>query len=513
MTPHDLIAAFEDLADAPDGVKRLRELILRLAVRGKLVPESASDESVSNLLRRLESAKSKASASMGIRRIRPLTPVGAVTPHDIPCGWTWCRLGDLAYPQAGFAFKSTGFNEVGEGRPLIRIRDVLAGRTTTYYSGEYREEFVVRPGDFLIGMDGNFNIGRWQGPQALLNQRVTRLLWFSDSVCSNFVVIALQERLNELQGTKAYTTVQHLSGKQIEDAEIPLPPLAEQHRIVARVDELMGRLDRLEAARTTRDEVRRAARDAALAALRDAEDTEAVEAAWGRIAREMDTLFTDPEDVGPLRQALLQLGVTGRLDQLEDAPLLPLNDLVDPDRPVAYGVLVPGPDVEGGVPLVRIADLDPVRPPVMPEKCISADVAAQYPRVRIRGDELLLGVVGSIGKVGYARKEWAGAVVARAVVRIATNSRMKRMFLLRVLQGPQAQGYFREATRTLAQPTLNVGLIRQLPVPVPSLADQERVVATMDTLMALCDALEARLTAARDLQAQFAAAAVHHLDV
>lgn len=149
----------------------------------------------------------------------------------------------------------------------------------------------------------------------------------------------------------------------------------------------------------------------------------------------------------------------------------------------------------------------------MPEKCISADVAAQYPRVRIRGDELLLGVVGSIGKVGYARKEWAGAVVARAVVRIATNSRMKRMFLLRVLQGPQAQGYFREATRTLAQPTLNVGLIRQLPVPVPSLADQERVVATMDTLMALCDALEARLTAARDLQAQFAAAAVHHLDV
>jgi type I restriction enzyme S subunit len=87
---------------------------------------------------------------------------------------------------------------------------------------------------------------------------------------------------------------------------LPLPPLAEQHRIVARVDELMGLLDRLEAARATRDEVRRAARDAALADLRDAPDADAVEAAWARIAGAMHELFADPDDVAPLRQAVLQ---------------------------------------------------------------------------------------------------------------------------------------------------------------------------------------------------------------
>ena len=91
------------------------------------------------------------------------------------------------------------------------------------------------------------------------------------------------------------------------------PPLPEQHRIVAKVDALMALLDRLEAAKAERETTRAALRDSALAALRDAPDTEAVEAAWTRIAERMDDLFADPADVVPLRQTILQLAVRGKL--------------------------------------------------------------------------------------------------------------------------------------------------------------------------------------------------------
>jgi type I restriction enzyme S subunit len=552
MTPHDLIAAFETLAEAPDGVKRLRELVLQLAVRGKLVPQDPADEPASVLLERI-------AVGGGARGARGSATLDRVElPHDVPACWTWCRLGELANPQAGFAFQSSFFNEVGDGVPLIRIRDVLRGTTATYYSGEYRAEFLVEEGDYLIGMDGNFNIGRWNGGRALLNQRVSRLQWYTPEVVPAFIVVALQHRIDSLQGEKAYTTVQHLSGKQISNAEIPLPPLAEQHRIVARVDELMGLLDRLEAARNARERTRAALRDAALAALREADTPEEVEVAWQRVAEQMDDLFTDPADVTPLRQAILQLAVRGKLvpqdpadepasvlleriaaekarlvkeGEIRKTEALPpvsgdevpfevpvtwawtrLDELVDAERPVSYGVLVPGPDVQEGVPLVRVADLHPASPLARPEKTISEAVAAEYQRVVLRGDEVLVCVVGSIGKIGVAHPNWRGAVVARAVARFGVVQQFSRGFVVGMLLASSAQGYFQRATRSMAQPTLNVGLLRRLPVPTPPLAEQHRIVAKVDELMGVLDNFEQRLANQRDLHDAFAAAAVHHLD-
>ena len=101
--------------------------------------------------------------------------------------------------------------------------------------------------------------------------------------------------------------------------------------------------------------------------------------------------------------------------------------------------------------------------------------------------------------------------MARAVARFAAGPSVAKGFLVAVLSSPHAQDYFTTATRTLAQPTLNISLIRQLPVPLPPLAEQHRIVARVDELMALCDRLESRLAAAREAQTALAAAAVHHI--
>ena len=168
------------------------------------------------------------------------------------------------------------------------------------------------------------------------------------------------------------------------------------------------------------------------------------------------------------------------------------DDLIEPAKPISYGVLVPGPDVDRGVPFVRIADLSLTDPPAKPEKSISTQVDAQYQRTRLEGGEILMGVVGSIGKLGVAPLTWAGANIARAICRIVPVSFVNKDFVLLLLQSAFMRASFAVDTRTLAQPTLNVSLIRSSATPLPPAAEQSRIVTRVDELMRLCDALEVK---------------------
>lgn len=187
------------------------------------------------------------------------------------------------------------------------------------------------------------------------------------------------------------------------------------------------------------------------------------------------------------------------------------DDLIDPEYPIAYGVLVPGPDVADGVPFVRIADLDLVAPPHKPEKSISPEVDRQFERTRIRGGEILMGVVGSIGKLGIAPESWAGANIARAICRLVPSEHVSTDYIIWLLQSDLMRKQFLGDTRTLAQPTLNVGLIRSAATPLPPLAEQHRIVAKVDELMALCDRLEAQQANAESAHAQLVQALLNSL--
>ena len=121
---------------------------------------------------------------------------------------------------------------------------------------------------------------------------------------------------------------------------------------------------------------------------------------------------------------------------------------------------------------------------------MSAQIDRQYSRTRLRGDEVLIGVVGSIGKVGIAPATWAGANIARAVCRIVPSPENDRAYLAAVLTAAATQQYFQEATRTLAQPTLNVAQLAQTPIPVPPLAEQHHIVAELDALQGEVAALK-----------------------
>ncbi len=151
---------------------------------------------------------------------------------------SWARrtLGDVLSVQNGYAFDSKAFGAVGF--PLIRIRDLKAGVSTeTRYGAEFDPKYVVNAGDFLIGMDGEFGCYEWNGEPALLNQRVCRLQGFAQALEPRFLFYGINAHLKAIEEVTGYTTVKHLSSKQILGIKMPVPPRDEQRRIVAILDE------------------------------------------------------------------------------------------------------------------------------------------------------------------------------------------------------------------------------------------------------------------------------------
>ncbi len=162
-------------------------------------------------------------------------------------GWEIRKLGDVLKVQNGYAFNSKQFT-TETGTPLIRIRDIKEGiGTETNFKGPYDKKYEVKAGDFLIGMDGEFGCYEWKGDKALLNQRVCRLQEFSNRLHSRFLFYGINKYLKAIENVTAFATVKHISSKQIEAIEFPLPPLPEQQRIVAILDEAFAAIAKAKA--------------------------------------------------------------------------------------------------------------------------------------------------------------------------------------------------------------------------------------------------------------------------
>lgn len=546
------------LVDAPKGMRNLRGLILELAVRGKLVQQEINDEPIDKLLRRLAEDEAQLFEAGQIRRRKPLAPIAeADWRFDPPEGWRWVRLEDLAFPQAGFAFKSVGFNDVGHGLPLIRIRDVGQRSSGTFYAGSYRSEFIVENGDYVVSMDGEFRVAPWEGGAALLNQRVTRLIFFGAETARRFIAISLQARLLELQGTKAYTTVDHLSGRQIAEALICLPPVAEQHRIVAKVDELMTMCDRLEARQGNAESVHIQLVQALLDSLTQAADAEDFAASWRRLAEHFNILFTTEASIDALKHALLQIAVMGKLvphdpsdesvadllarvsaskDQYLEVNGLRRQKALEPKSASEPPFEVPAGwewrtvddvlHVTGGVtlgrklggrrtlsrPYLRVANVQRGRLEMDHVKYIDVpyDEVEKY---TLKNGDLLITEGGDWDKVGRTaiwRDELPECLHQNHVFRARTMSAdLDPRWVEIYLNSKAARDYFSGSSKqTTNLASINMTQLRACAFPVLPLTEQKRIVAKVDQLMALCDQLKDRLKHAWQVHENLAKALV-----
>ena len=157
-----------------------------------------------------------------------------------------CKLSEVITIQNGYAFASKKFT-AEEGMPLIRIRDLKNGITTqTKYSGEYDEAYLVKSGDLLIGMDGEFKCYEWKGSPALLNQRVCRIQNINETFDLKYLYYGINSYLKAIEDVTGYTTVKHLSSSTILNIEFPIPSLEKQRDIVKKLDSAFAEIDLLE---------------------------------------------------------------------------------------------------------------------------------------------------------------------------------------------------------------------------------------------------------------------------
>ncbi len=160
--------------------------------------------------------------------------------------WTTKKLTDICQIQYGYAFDSKCFCDDEQYPQLVRIRDVIRGYSETHYNGIIPNGYDVYKGDYLIGMDGEFNIAQWQSEKALLNQRVCKVSPSND-VIDRFIYYNLCVILKQIEDETPFVTVKHLSAKRLNAISIPLPPLAEQERIVAELDLLSSVIEKKKA--------------------------------------------------------------------------------------------------------------------------------------------------------------------------------------------------------------------------------------------------------------------------
>ena len=165
--------------------------------------------------------------------------------HADTTEWIEENLGKIADFLYGFPFQANMFNEEKNGKPIIRIRNIVPSWTRTYSTEICDEKYLITKGDMLVGMDGNFNVRFWKGEDAYLNQRVCRITAHVGKLHQKYLYYYLPVYLQELEENVSRTTVGHLSDKHLRNMPIPLPPLAEQQRIVAKIEELFAEIDKL----------------------------------------------------------------------------------------------------------------------------------------------------------------------------------------------------------------------------------------------------------------------------
>ena len=199
----------------------------------------------------------------------------------VPIGWSAVKLGSVCSIQNGFAFEGSRFTP-SRGTALIRIRDLKTNAPSVYYDGPIDPAYLVPPGGLLVGMDGEFRCYEWRGPSALLNQRVCRLHADPQRLDAAFLQLALDDYLRAIEEETGFTTVKHLSSRQIGDIQLALPPLPEQRRIAEMLKEQLAAVERARAAAKARLE---AAGEVVETQLRDAFDGSEMKH-WPRAALE-----------------------------------------------------------------------------------------------------------------------------------------------------------------------------------------------------------------------------------
>jgi type I restriction enzyme S subunit len=286
---------------------------------------------------------------------------------------------------------------------------------------------------------------------------------------------------------------------------VRLAPLAEQRRIVAKLEKLLGQVDacqqRLEKLPTLLKRFRQSVLAAACSGRLTAdwrEENPNVDDASGLIA-ELERVH---EAAGGHKKgnAAAPSDEAHNLSA-DDLPptwrLTEMRSVVCPDRPITYGILKPGPETPGGILYVRVADFPNDRLNLETIRRTSREIEKTFARARLRTGDILLSIRGTVGRVCVVPQELENANITQDTARLSVQPALNAGFVKWFLRAAPTQKRMQKAVKGVAVRGINIGDVRALQMPVPPLVEQQEIVRRVEGLFALADQLEQRLAQAR----------------
>ena len=536
-----LVRQFDLLAGAPGGVGRLRELILALAVQGKLVRQNLCDEPASALLKRIGMERTRLAAAGKSGRSTGLTPDDeSEPPSSLPTGWAWSTLASIGVinPRinadgdqvASFVQMSSipvAFTDAHVTEPR-RWRDIKSG-FTQFAEGDVGVAKITpcfENGKSTVFQNLSNGIGA--GTTEL---HIVRPL---GRISPRYVLLFLKNPsfLRDGEATMTGTAGQkRLPRTYFENSPFPLPPLAEQARIVARVDELMRLCDALEAKGRLEAEQHARLLGTLLGTLTDSGTPEELAANWQRVAAHFDLLLDRPEAVDALEQTILQLATSGRLtarSPRDETSLTGANDrpnLAQPfDEPPGWAWVTVGQlttlvtsgsrgwkdfYAAEGATFIRSQDIKFDRLAFDNRAYVKLPPSAEGVRTQVRPKDVLITITGAnVGKAAVVATPLSEAYVSQHVALVRLKDPRLTDYLHLWLVNEHGGRRLLLASSYGAKPGLNLQNIKDLPVPLPPLEEQARIVARVTDLRRLCADLRQRLDASQTTQSHLADALV-----
>ena len=551
-----LLPHFDLLATAPGGVARLRELILTLAVQGKLVPQDPSDEPASVLLQRIRAEKDRLIAAGKIKRDKPLPPIAdEEKPFELPVGWAFCRLGNLllSIRSGGTPSKQNpsywdgdipwaSVKDLSFGSPIINTQDRIT------QAGLDAGSELAPAGSILICT----RMGLGKIGEALIDVAINqdlKAVTLGNGVDKRYFI----NYFKTLSVVGSGMTVAGIKQEELLGFIVPLPPLAEQSRIVARVEELMRLCDALEAQQTLHTAQHTQLVQTLLGTLTDSATPAELADQWQRVAAHFDTLFDRPEAVDALEQTILQLAVRGLLvpqdpndepasvllqriraekDRLIAAGKIkrdkPLPPIADEEKPFElpggwewvrcadyflelctgpFGSVIHKEDyVSDGVPLINPSHMIDGKIIHDPRVTLKPEDAIKLSAYTLSAGDLVLARRGEVGRYALVTEREAGWLCGTGSFFIRLHSSCNRTYLgLTFLDSRFRQNLQVESVGT-TMTNLNQRILLEALIALPPLAEQSRIVARVEELHQLCNNLRQRLAAGRTTQCHLAEA-------
>ncbi len=514
------------------GIKKLRELILEQAVRGKLVPQNTDDEPASVLLERIAEERGRLVKEKKIKKPKKLPEIGEdEKPFELPARWEWARLGDIVEILDGQR-KPISKNSRTEGPyPYYGASGIV-----DYVSGYIFDEPLV-----LIGEDG----AKWgRGDRTAFS--ISGKTWVNNHahvvrpnrkiLIDYYLIYAIAQQ--DLQKYITGITVPKLNQAKLASIVLPIPNPDEQHRIVAKVDELMTLCDQIEQQTEASLSAHGVLVENLLSTLTNSANAEELEQNWQRIAEHFTTLFTTEESIDQLKQTILQLAVMGKLvpQDSNDEPAAKLLEQIAAEK----AQLIKEKKIKKQKALPPITEEEkPFELPEGWEWCRIWDIAklitsgsrdwAKYysndgaifvtmgnlsrgnyhlrmdsiryvsppqdsegARTKLKAGDLLISITGDVGNLGLIPEGFGEAYINQHTCLLRFMPDCQNLFFPEMMRSPLARNQYDAPQRGIKN-SFRLGDVGEMLCPIPPLAEQYRILSKVDELMLLCDQIKTRL--------------------